>query len=254
MFDWAIFLCCLNNYRINCLIFFCLIISIIVFALHAIGIFMIKWEIIPLYIEIIYAISIPMTFFNFFIIILLLCGLKKENLKTHNMNRTFVLLSILALIMWTFLCIIFIFSSISICKIYSNYQKKYENYFKQKLKQSKMKENLQHSSTWIIIIISTLVPSFLSIFNILLWISIYCRLYFRIECSFGKVVRKEIQNQIVRNTSFKKLEETTNITSNNKSNKGSNLISIVFEKNRHPDIISIASTKIDFPKSNKISQ
>ena len=92
--------------------------------------------------------------------------------------------------------------------------------------------------------------------NILLWISIYYRISFKIYCSFNKEIRKELREQRRRNRQFKELKENNSMNDidTNKEDKNKkvpkNIISVIIEKYRHPAASGILCNGEIFVKNN----
>ena len=255
MCDCAIFLCCLNWYRIYCLEYASLIISILIFPLNLSGIFIIKWEVIKLLSEIIYSINIPICIFVIFLISLILYSTKAGKINTSELNKPFTYITIMSLSLSIFLFLSFSFCSYQIIKDYLTFEKNI--IFKaSSLENEKIKKKLKLNSTRIFLCISTLLPTILSFINILLWISIYYRISFKIYCSFNKEIRKELREQRRKNRQFRELKENnsindidTNKEDKNKKNQ-KNIISVIIEKDRHPGASAILSNGELFVKNN----
>jgi hypothetical protein len=101
----------------------------------------------------------------------------------------------------------------------------------------KAKKIIKLKSTWIYISISTLIPTLVSIINILLWISIYLRIDYRIYCSFNKEIRKELREQRKKNLEFKELQENNSVNDmekNKDKSKENNFASVIIEKSKNP--------------------
>ena len=235
MCDCAIFLCCLNLFRIYCLEYTCLIISIIIFPLNVFGIFMIKWEVIKLFCEIIYSINIPISIFVIFLISLILYSTKIGKINTSELNKPFTYISIMSICLSIYVFLSYSFCSYQIFKDYLTFVKKNNSKNSSSIENEILNTKLKVNITWIFLSISTLLPNLLSFINIFLWISIYYRISFKIYCSFNKEIRKELREQKKTNKQFKHLEENNfNYNINNNKNKDflKNFVSIVIEKKK----------------------
>ena len=240
-FDCAIFLCCLNLFKINCLEYTCLIISLFIFLTNMLGIIFVQWNIIKFFTEIIYSINVAICFFNIFIIILIVYSTKIGRITTSEFYRIFSVFSILS----TFISIyLFISYSLSSYLIFKDYlfvhhiiqSKKYSN-----TEIIKLKKIFKLKITWIIFIFTTILPSILSFITILLWISLYYRISYRIYCSFNKGIRKELREQRKKNIQYREFQENESKNENDiskdkekQSIKNYNNISVIIEKDRHP--------------------
>ena len=240
-FDCAIFLCCLNLFKINCLEYTCLIISLFIILTNMLGIIFVQWNIIKFFTEIIYSINVAICFFNIFIIILIVYSTKIGRITTSEFYRTFSVFSILS----TFISIyLFISYSLSSYLIFKDYlfvhhiiqSKKYSN-----TEIIKLKKIFKLKITWIIFIFTTILPSILSFITILLWISLYYRISYRIYCSFNKGIRKELREQRKKNIQYREFQENESKNENDiskdkekQSIKNYNNISVIIEKDRHP--------------------
>ena len=253
MCDCAIFLCCLNLFRIYCLEYTCLIISIIIFPLNLFGIFMIKWEVIKLFVEIIYSINIPISIFVIFLISLILYSTKIGKINTSELNKPFTYISIMSMCLSIYLFLSYSFCSYQIIKDYLAFIKK--NY-SSSIEYGILKKKLKLNITWIFLGISILLPNLLSFINIFFWMSIYYRISFKIYCSFNKEIRKELREQRRKNRQFKELKENNSMNEidTNKEDKNKkipkNIISVIIEKDRHPGASAMLSNGELFLKNN----
>ena len=256
MCDCAIFLCCLNLFRIYCLEYACLIISIIIFPLNVFGIFMIKWEVIKLFCEIIYSINIPISIFVIFLISLILYSTKIGKINTSELNKPFTYISIMSICLSIYVFLSYSFCSYQIFKDYLTFVKKNNSKNSPSIENEILNTKLKVNITWIFLSISTLLPNLLSFINIFLWISIYYRISFKIYCSFNKEIRKELREQRRKNRQFKELKENNSMNDidTNKEDKNKkipkNIISVIIEKDRHPGASGILSNGELFLKNN----
>jgi hypothetical protein len=236
MFDFAIFLCCFNNKRIYCLEYTCLITSILIFPLNLLGLIIINWDFIDFLCEIIYSINITILIFCIFIISLTIYSTKTGKITTNDFYKPFTSISLIAISIFVYLFISYGLSAYGIFKDYIRILK--QNYdglsYSQKKKAKKI---IKLKSTWIYISISTLIPTLVSIINILLWISIYLRIDYRIYCSFNKEIRKELREQRKKNLEFKELQENNSVNDmekNKDKSKENNFASVIIEKSKNP--------------------
>ena len=236
MFDFAIFLCCLNNKRIYCLEYTCLITSILIFPLNLLGLIIINWDFIDFLYEIIYSINITILIFCIFIISLTIYSTKTGKITTNDFYKPFTSISLIAISIFVYLFISYGLSTYGIFKDYIRILK--QNYdglsYSQKKKAKKI---IKLKSTWIYISISTIIPTLISIINILLWISIYLRIDYRIYCSFNKEIRKELREQRKKNLEFKELQENNSVNDmekNKDKSKENNFASVIIEKSKNP--------------------
>ena len=240
-FDCAIFLCCLNLFKINCLEYTCLIISLFIFLTNMLGIIFVQWNIIKFFTEAIYSTNVAICFFNIFIIILIVYSTKIGRITTNEFYKIFSVLSILSIFISLYL---FISYSLSSYLIFEDYlfvhriiqSKKYSN-----SEMIKLKKIFKLKITWIIFIFTTILPSILSFITILLWISLYYRISYRIYCSFNKGIRKELREQRKKNRQYREFQENESKNESDiskdkekQSIKNYNNISVVIEKDRHP--------------------
>ena len=240
-FDCAIFLCCLNLFKINCLEYACLIISLFIFLTNMLGIIFVQWNIIKIFTEAIYSTNVAICFFNIFIIILIVYSTKIGRITTNEFYKIFSVLSILSIFISLYL---FISYSLSSYLIFEDYlfvhriiqSKKYSN-----PEMIKLKKIFKLKITWIIFIFTTILPSILSFITILLWISLYYRISYRIYCSFNKGIRKELREQRKKNRQYREFQENESKNESDiskdkerQSIKNYNNISVVIEKDRHP--------------------
>lgn len=239
MCDCAIFLCCLNNMGIFCLEYTCLIISILIFPANLLGILKIKWNLVELYCEIIYSINITICVFSTFLISLVIYSTKKRKIASNELNQSFLSITLMVIFIYVYLLISYSLCSFQIIKDYLNINK-IDNIYISKKEKEKIKEILKLKMTWIIIYLSTLLPIVLSIINMLIWISIYYRISFKIYCSFSREIRKVLREQRKKNKQFQKFEENINSIDEdiNNKNKGknqkdiNNFVFVVVEKDR----------------------
>ena len=236
MFDFAIFLCCFNNKRIYCLEYTCLITSILIFPLNLLGLIIINWDFIDFLYEIIYSINITILIFCIFIISLTIYSTKTGKITTNDFYKPFTSISLIAISIFVYLFISYGLSAYGIFKDYIRILK--QNYdglsYSQKKKAKKI---IKLKSTWIYISISTIIPTLISIINILLWISIYLRIDYRIYCSFNKEIRKELREQRKKNLEFKELQENNSVNDmekNKDKSKENNFASVIIEKSKNP--------------------
>ena len=227
MFDFAIFLCCFNNKRIYCLEYTCLITSILIFPLNLLGLIIINWDFIDFLYEIIYSINITILIFCIFIISLTIYSTKTGKITTNDFYKPFTSISLIAISIFVYLFISYGLSAYGIFKDYIRILK--QNYdglsYSQKKKAKKI---IKLKSTWIYISISTIIPTLISIINILL-----CRIY----CSFNKEIRKELREQRKKNLEFKELQENNSVNDmekNKDKSKENNFASVIIEKSKNP--------------------
>ena len=235
MCDLAIFLCCLNSFRIYCLEYSCLIFSLLIFPFNLLGIIVINWNLISFYCEILYSINITICIFSIFVISIVLYSTKIGKVVSNDFYKPFSSISLIAIFVFIYLLLTYSLSSYQIFKDYmkkSVYYKKISNSQRQKIKHF-----LELKSTWILLFLSTIFPIIFSIINIFIWVSIYYRISFQIYCSFNKEIRKELRTQKKKNKQFHELNEANTVNTNDKKkNKESpkNFVSVVIVKDRHP--------------------
>ena len=240
MCDYANFLCCFNNQRIYCLEYTCLILSIILFPCNLFGLIIIRWEIIEFYCEIIYSINITISVFVIFIISLVFYLTKIGKLTSNEYYRPVGSISIMAIILYIYLFITFSLSTFQISKDYLKYINKQNNHvLKTRSKGKVIKEVINSELTWILLSFTTYLPTIISLINILVWISIYIRINYQIECSFNKGIRKHLRELRKNNkTKCQVLQETNSVNENkekeNIQKSKKYFVSIVMEKDRHP--------------------
>lgn len=255
MCDCAIFLCCLNLYRIYCLEYACLIISIIIFPLNIFGIFILKWEVIKLFCEIIYSINIPISIFIIFLISLIIYSTKIGKINTSELNKPFTYITIMSISLSIYLFLSYSLCSYQIFKDYLTFVKK-NKFQPPSIEIDILKKKLKLNITWGFLCISTLLPTVLSFINIFFWMSIYYRISFKIYCSFNKEIRKELREQRRKNRQFNELKENNSMNEidTNKEDKNKkvpkNIISVIIEKDRHPGASGILSNGEIFLKNN----
>ena len=235
MLDFPTFLCCLNYANIYCLEITSLIITILLFSLIFFGTINIKWRFIEYFCQILYSINLPASVCNAIITIFVILSTTSRKILLNNYYHSFAQISLIT----TFI-FLFSFISLSICAFFilNNYYKiKKGAYDFQKLNKNevkKIKDFVSDKQNWVIIYIINLVPIFFCFLNILLWISIYYRISFRIYCSFNYEIRKELRKAKQKNTS-KLAEENINGNDKNKNTKIEKVeISVIFQKDRHP--------------------
>ena len=258
MCDCAIFLCCLNLFKIQCLEYTCLIIHTLIFPSNIIGIIFLQWKVIVFFCEIIYSINIAICFYNAFIIILFIYSTKIGKITTNEFYKTFLVISLLS----TFISI-YLFISYSLCAyfIVKDYLKIYHKIQLGKsfgFEVTKLKAIFESNKTWIILIFSTILPNILSFFTILFWISLYYRISYRIYCSFNKYIRKELREQRKKNRQFKELQENDSknesvIDKDKEKQRKNNNISIIIEKDRHPATKIISNNSI-YTNNNNVEK
>ena len=233
MLDFPTFLCCLNYANIYCLEITSLIITILLFSLIFFGTINIKWRFIEYFCQILYSINLPASVCNAIITIFVILSTTSRKILLNNYYHSFAQISLIT----TFI-FLFSFISLSICAFFilNNYYKiKKGAYDFQKLNKNevkKIKDFVSDKQNWVIIYIINLVPIFFCFLNILLWISIYYRISFRIYCSFNYEIRRELRK--LKQKDMNKLEEES--TKGNEINKKIEKveISVVFQKDRHP--------------------
>lgn len=255
-FDCAIFLCCLNLFKIICLEYTCLNISLFIFLTNMLGIIFVQWNIIKFFTEIIYSINVAICFFNIFIIILIIYSTKIGRITTNEFYKTFLVLSILSIFISIYLFISYSLSSYLILKDYL-----FVHHIIQSKKYSnsgfiKIKKNFELKITWIIYIFTTILPSILSFITIFLWISLYYRISYRIYCSFNKGIRKELREQRKKNRQYREFQENESKNESDiskdkekQSIKNYDNISVIIEKDRHPATKIVSGGSI-FTNSN----
>ena len=244
MCDCATFLCCLNNNNIFCLEYTCLIISILIVPLNLLGILIIKWNLIKFYCEILYSVNITISIFSIFIISLVVYSTKIGKIQSDDLYKPFTSISLLAVFIFLYLFLTYSLCSFQIFTDYLIIQN--INYNIPPKEKDKLLNIIKSKETWIKLSISTVLPLILSFANILLWISLYYRINFRISCSFNKEIRKVLREQRNKNKQFKQLKESISINDINKEKDKdkkkedlNNFVSIVIEKDRrHSRFIS----------------
>ena len=235
MFDFAIFLCCFNNRRIYCLEYTCLITTILIFPFNLLGLIIINWSFIEFLYEVVYSINITILAFCIFIISLTIFSTKTGKISTNEFYKPFLTISLITIFIFVYLFISYGLSSYGILKNYIRLlNQNYEGLsYSQKKKAKKI---IKSKSTWIYISISTLIPTLISVINILLWISIYLRISYRIYCSFNKEIRKELREQRKKNLEFKELQESNSandMEKNKEKSKENNFASVIIEKSKN---------------------
>lgn len=235
MLDFPSFLCCLNLANIYCLEITSLIITILLCSLILFGMINIKWKFIEYFCQILYSINLPALASNIIITIFIILSTTSRKILLSNYYNSFAQVSLM-----TAYIFLFVFVSLSICAFFilKNYYKiKNGTYVFKKINKYEIKEIkafVNDKRNWMIICIINFVPIFFSLLNILLWVSIYYRISFRIYCSFNYEIRKELRKAKQKNTS-KLAEENINGNDKNKNTKIEKVeISVVFQKDRHP--------------------
>ena len=261
MYDFAIFLCCFNNYRIYCLEYTCLIFSLLIFPFNILGIVKLKWNIIKFFCQIIYSINTTICAFAIFLISLVIYTTKLGKITTDELYKPFTSISIIAIYIFIYLFLSYGFCTYIIFKHYINIFINIKNNdilegfsYQDKKKIQKM---INLKSTWINISISTLLPTIFSFINILIWLSIYYRIDYRIYCSFNKEIRKELRTQRKKNKEFKQLQETNSINEEDKNKEKSNqnnFASVIIEKVRHPNSRKIITSGYNNNNENSENQ
>lgn len=239
MCDCAIFLCCLNNMGILCLEYTCLILSILIFPINLLGILKINWNLIRLYCEIIYSINITIFVFSTFLNGLVIYSTKTRKITSHELHKSFLSITLMIIFIYAYLIITYSLCSFQIIKDYLNINKIDHLFYSNKEKE-KIKEILKLKTTWIKIYLFTFLPIILSIINMLIWISIYYRISFKIYCSFNKEIRKVLREQRKKNKQFQKFDENINSIDEDINNKNkdknqkdiNNFVFVVVEKDR----------------------
>ena len=243
MDDCAIFLCCFNNQRIYCLEYTCLIISIIISPCNLLGLLIINWNLINFYYEIIYSINISLSIFSIFIILIIIYSTKVGKIISIEYHKSFAFISVIASSISAYLFITYALSTFEIFNSYLKfYYNKNKDYYSPK-ENRKIIKMLNSKLTWGLVSLSSIIPSILSFINILLWMSIYLRISYKILCSFNKEVRNELRKQKKINKEFKEFKDD-NVKNENGKEKNKyqkDLVSIVIEKDRHPGISIIIS-------------
>ena len=259
MCDFAVFLCCLNNNNIYCLEYSCLIISLLISPSYILGLLSIKWDLVTFLCEIFYSINITVSIFVIFIISIVIYSTKFGKITTNDFNISFLSLSIITIFIFIYLFLSNLYCSIQIFKDYIDFKNNKNNNYvsiSSSLEKKKLKIIIKLKSTWICLSISTLLPTILSFINILLWISIYYRISFKIYCSFNKIIRKELREQKKNNKQFIEFKENSNTEKNIDKNKDKNnqnlknIITVVIEKDRHPGENKILSNGRISTKNN----
>ena len=248
MDDFAIILCCLNNQRIYCLEYTCLIISIMIFPCNFLGLIVIHWNLVHFYCEIIYSINITLALFSIFIISIIIYSTKVGKLISSELNNSFVFLTIMTLILSIYSFITYGLSSFEIFRGYLTFYQQQRYELSPSMEDRVIVKKMNSKITWILISLSSLLPSILSSINIFIWISIYLRISNRIYCSYNKEIRNEFRKQKKINKEFKEFQDNKENSDINESQRDKNkyqkdLISIVIEKDRHPGISRTSNTK-----------
>lgn len=253
MIDFAKLLCCFNNIRIYCLQYICLIISLLIFPANCLGIFIIEWDFVNFYCEILYSINISISIFIIVIISIIVHSTKIGRIFTSELYKSFALLSTISIIIFIYVFISYTISSFEIWMSYltsRNYQ-----YMLNGRKKIKTITKLTFEMI-ILISLSTILLVILSFLNILVWISICIRINYRIYCSFNKDIRKELRNQRKLNRELITKKDSIDNSSSNKDikeikNKEKDFISVVIEKDRHPNFLKYDNNQNDY-QTNKI--
>lgn len=257
MYDLAIFLCCLNNFRIYCLEYSCLIISLLLFSLNLLGIIIINWNLISFYVEVLYSINISICVFLIFLISIIIYSTKNGKITSNEFYKNFSSISLMAIFIYIYLLLTYSLSSYKIIYDYWKFKKfKCDNNLSN-IEQKKIKQFLNLKLAWILLFISAIIPIILSIINILIWTSIYYRIIFQIYCSFNKEIRKELRTQKKQNREFHELNETNSINTNNKrqiKEPLKHIVSVIMEKDRHPASIKSNSNGIFKNNQNRSQQ
>lgn len=253
--DLAILLCCFNNFKLYSLEYSCLIISILILPSNLIGLIKIWWNYIEFYGQIIYSLNISISIFSIFIICLIIYSTKDGRITSQELYQTLITLSMMSIIIYIYLFISYSFCLYLTFKNYINIQnqvfvkEKYTNY-----EIKKMTNALDIKSTWIYASIATISPCLFALINTMIWISIYYRIYFRIFCSFKGEIRKELWGQKRKNKKYEKFQDVNTINSkdNKKCIQGNDLVSVIIERDRHPNISCIISNNTKNINQNSI--
>ena len=241
MFDFPTLLCCFNHANIYCLEITCLLTTISTFPLNLLGIINIRWGFIELYCQILYSVNLATIIFNIFTIVFIsLSTASKKVLLTHY-YKPFAQIALISAFIFVFLVFSYSISAFCIIMDYSKIKNETYDFSRfNKFDIRKIKDLIKYKKNWVLLYFATLLPIFFSFLNILLWISIYYRIIFRIYCSFNYEIRKELKK--VKKREMTNLdEETTSENDKNKINKNEKVenvenieISVVMEKDRHP--------------------
>jgi len=248
MCDWANILCCFNNQRIYCLEYTCLILSILIIPSNLFGLIIIRWDLIEFYCEIIYSINITISVFVIFIISLVFYLTKIGKLTSNEFYRPVSSISIMAIILYIYLFITYSISTFQISKDYLKYINKQNNHDLNIHSQVKIIKGVINSElTWILLSLTIYFPTIISLINILVWISIFIRISYQIECSFNKGIRKHLRELRKKNkTKFQVLQENNSVSENkekeNSQKSKKYFVSIVIEKDRHPQFTKYVSS------------
>ena len=221
----------------------------------------IKWDLVKFLCEIFYSINITISIFVIFIISLVIYSTKVGKITTDDFNQSFISLSMIAIFIYIYLFLSDSYCSFQIIKDYIDFKNNKNNNYgsiSSSLEKKKLKIIIKSKLTWILLSISTLLPTILSFINIFFWISIYYRISFKIYCSFNEIIRKELREQRKNNKQFIEFKEnskTENNIDNNKDKNNQNLkniINVVIEKDRHPGENKILSNgRISTKNNNK---
>ena len=234
MCDLPTFLCCLNYANIYCLEITCLITTISNFPLNLLGILNIKWHFIPFYCQMIYCINLAIITFSVFMIILVLISTTSKKILLTNYYKIFSQLSLMNVFLFLFLFLSFSLCSVFIFKVNLEIKSNKFDFRKfNKYEKKRIIQLIKYHNYWIILLLTTIFPILICFLNILLWISIYYRISYRIYCSFNYEIRKELRKQ-KKNDMQKLEEETSNEKIKDKKNIEKVELSVVFEKDRHP--------------------
>ena len=240
MADFALLLCCFNKYKLNCLEWVCLIESFISFVLSLSGLAIIKWSNFKFLCEILYSLGFVFIFFGLFLIILFVYSSKKGKILSEEYHIIFKALSLMEVFLTISSSIIYIFLTIQLS---IDYKKAMLEFIKNKnninYQNNLNRENSFTLKSWIILYLTTFIPGILSFINILIWVSIFYRINYRLYCSFTKQIRKMViqeNTKLVKEVSDKSTNNASNSNNNNNENKEKDhdIISVVIEKNRHP--------------------
>ena len=238
MVDFALLLCCFNKYKLNCLEMVCLIKSFISFVLSLSGLITIKWPNFSNFFQVLYSVGFVFIFFGFILILVFVYFSKKGKILSEEYRNIFKAFSLMQTFL-TFSTSVMFF--ILVIQLTINYKKTIFIFIK-KQKNSNFQKNLVVENpnilkSLIILYSTAIVTAVLSFINILIWISIFYRINYRLYCSYTKQIRKMViqeNNKLIKEISEKSTKNSSNSNNNENKEKEQDIISVVIEKSRHP--------------------
>ena len=238
MADFALLLFFFNKYKLNCLQWICLIESFISFVLSLSGLAIIKWANFKFFCQVLYSLGFVFIFFGFFLILVFLYSSKKGKILSEEYHMIFKFLSLMEVFLS--ICALAIFFIITV-QLTIDYQKTMIEFKKKQKKTYYQNKSTEEDpivlKTWIILYLTTTIPAVLSFINVLVWVSIFYRINYRLYCSFTKQIRKMViqeNTKLVKEVSDKSTNNASNNNNNENKEKEQDIISVVIEKNRHP--------------------